>query len=571
LKFKRLSLKKNISNIKQLSFFVLLLTFIFVSPIHAATYNYYFSNAGGGSTCSIGSPCANLSDAQTKIDAHGSGDTVNLYFNRDDTWTMNTPAVAKVVNYGLLVDIDDPIVHIDAYGSGDKPKFYGNVSDFSSVPSDNTSTGPFRWNNVIRILRNDCSVKNMHIDGVYGHAIWLGGENIPTDGFTLESCDITNFGSSALTTSNTHATRDTTITKNLIHTGCQLVMAGKMEASHWTAAIPLNPAPNDKRSASGNVLSYNVLYDIGGEGFLCYGCIMEYNLVGNTSSIALFGAGRESDLTDIIIRYNLVTMSDWSTHEYDSQAYQGCDGIAVLDERVGGENSGATAEIYGNVVINRQKGIFFNESTALKGGPDPILTTYNAVRIYNNTVIDSHSYNYVLSQFHYAVGAGNGFFHNNTSILYDRTSSAHAEDWTNPADLATYWTINNNAFWTTGGSPKVDVDWQTNYVIADPKLAGEEKDSPVDWDGQSGATYYKDITFAHVTPNSDSGLIDTGKIIPYEDTYLSNGSDFSVLPTTVTFVAKQQSHDGKWDIGAIIFSDSEAILKPPFRLNIKIK
>ena len=99
-------------------------------------------------------------------------------------------------------------------------------------------------------------------------------------------------------------------------------------------------------------------------------------------------------------------------------------------------------------------------------------------------------------------------------------------------------------------------------------MAGEERTSPVNWDGQFGATYYKDITFADVTPNSGSGLIDTGKTVPFEDTYLSNGSDFTVLPTTVTFVTKQQSHDDKWDIGAIIFSNNVYPVRDPVGLHI---
>ena len=162
------------------------------------------------------------------------------------------------------------------------------------------------------------------------------------------------------------------------------------------------------------------------------------------------------------------------------------------------------------------------------------------------------------------------FFYNNSSILYDRTGAIHAADWEDATDLSTYWTIDNNQFWTTGGSPSVDSDWQTNYVTTDPKLAGEEQGSPVDWDGQSGATYYKDITFANVIPNRNSGSIDTGKTLPYENTYLSNGSDFIGLPTTVNFVTMQQSHDGKWDIGAIIYSESKAILKPPVDLKVNI-
>lgn len=568
MKFKRLSLKNK--NNMRLLFYILLFMFISVFPVHAATYNYYFSNAGSGSTCSEVAPCANLSDAQTKIDNANSGDTVNLYFNKGDTWTMDTDAVSPTIVYGLDIGSDDPIVNIDAYGSGAKPKFYGTISQggtwFDTVPESDTTNGPLRWNTIFRFQRNNCSVKNIHIDGVYAHGISLGRDaGDPVDYFTLEGCDITNFGNIGIGTSYKWATQNTTVTKNTIHTGQQLQKYDKWGdvGNFWGAAILLNPA-GWKRSPANNTVSYNVVYDIAGEGIHCFGATIEYNVVGDTGSVGIYIAPWNQDAADTIVRYNLVVMSDLSSSEYDNDPDIGHDGIGVADERSGGNNSNANVEVYGNIVINRFKGIFF---ASYHGSISP----WASVKIYNNTIIDSKSTNLAIAEpAHDMVAAGKGFIKNNLSILYDRTSSSHAQDWSDPADLSTYFTIDNNYYWTSGGSPTVDVDWRTNYITTDPKLHGEEKDYPVDWDGQTGATYFSDITLEDVTPESDSDLINGGDDLGWEATFLAPGSDFALLPTSVTFVTKQQSHDGKWDIGAIIYSESKAILKPPVDLKVNI-
>ena len=91
----------------------------------AETYNWYFSQSGSGSTCSQEFPGKWLSSqqvgyvsgettAQNKIDSVNSDDIVNLYFNRGDTWTFNTDRASKIIDYGLIVGSDDPIVNIDA-------------------------------------------------------------------------------------------------------------------------------------------------------------------------------------------------------------------------------------------------------------------------------------------------------------------------------------------------------------------------------------------------------------------------------------------------------------------------
>ena len=137
MKFRGLKTRKNSQCNIGLLLLASIITFIIISPTHAATYNFYFSTKGGGSTCSEKSPCAKVSDAQTKVNGAGSSDTVNLYFNRGDTWSFNTAAATKTLCFGIIVGSNGPTVNIDAYGTGNKPVFDGLVSDFSTVPSHN--------------------------------------------------------------------------------------------------------------------------------------------------------------------------------------------------------------------------------------------------------------------------------------------------------------------------------------------------------------------------------------------------------------------------------------------------
>ena len=191
MKFRGLKTRKNNHCNIGLLLLALIITFTIISPTHAATYNFYFSTSGGGSTCSEKSPCTKVSDAQAKVNDAGFSDTVNLYFKRGDTWSFDTAAATKTLCFGIFVGSNDATVNIDSYGSGEKPVFDGLVSNFSKVPSHNTVTGPLYWNRIFEFRRANCSVKNIEIRRVYGVGIFLrdAGET----GFTLEYCNINRF------------------------------------------------------------------------------------------------------------------------------------------------------------------------------------------------------------------------------------------------------------------------------------------------------------------------------------------------------------------------------------------
>jgi len=68
------------------------------STAGAASYNYYFSDDAAGNPAgsdasgdgSEANPWKTLSKAKSAINALSAGDTVNLYFDRGDTWDINT-------------------------------------------------------------------------------------------------------------------------------------------------------------------------------------------------------------------------------------------------------------------------------------------------------------------------------------------------------------------------------------------------------------------------------------------------------------------------------------------------
>ena len=509
-------------NPKYLYLLVLISMFIFVYPINAATYNFYFSNNGSGSTCSENKPCATVSDAQKKVDMAGSSDTVNLYFKRGNTWTANTAAKSKKPCYGIIVDSNDPIVNIDAYGTGSKPVFDGLVSNFQSVPSHNATTGPLLWNRIFEFRKANCSVKNVEIKRCYGNGISLNGDG--ETGFVLKNCAIHHFGGCAINVDR--GAINVTVEYCEVYKGQELNRFRKR--SGWGGGIQLKR--ENGRKPAGNVVRYNLVYDIYGEGINAANAIIEYNLLGDTSSVGICNVPHNWDFEKNIVRYNLIMMSDWSRSVYDNMAGSGPVGLRVFDEQEGGSNLNCDIQIYGNIIINRSYGIWlFNK----------IKSPFGSVKVYNNTIIDSHIMNIFVNnpdQFKSVK------IYNNASILYESTNGKHAIDYGNFLPYAG-WIIDNNAFWTTGGSPVVDSSWKKNHIVIDPKLTGSG------WTSSSGPLYFYNISVSDIYPPSDSGLVGTGKNLEsfFVKSLLTSGTDFSKLPSTAVFHVKSTANT----IGAI--------------------
>lgn len=518
---------------------------------NAATYNWYFSNNAKGNAVgddttgngSVSHPWKSLSKAQIKINTLGSGDTANLFFDREDTWIVDT-TIKKSSHF--IVKKPGPIVNIGAYGSGNRPVFDGSVSDFSVADDHNKYSGPLRWNRLFEFQVTNCSISNVEIKNVYGNAIFLNA----ADGFTLSNSKIHNFGSSAIIDEYQYGIEDCNIEQNVFHTGQQLARYGLRGDSGWEAAVHLTSGGNGSPGlCRNNTTRYNLVYDIFGEGINAPNSIIEYNVVGDTGSIALNISPKDWDALTAVVRYNLVTMSDWSSSNSYPLSGTGPHGIRIYDERVGGDNSAADISVYGNIIINRSNGIFVFSSLDT-GNP------FGSVKIYNNTIIDSHNLNLLFLNPDEFLAVS---IYNNSSILYDRTGSKHAY----VTDIGKNWNIDYNHFWTTGGSPNVPSTWRSNYVTTDPKLPGEPV---VDWDGLTGTNYFNMIDFGkHLSISLDSNLANAGKILGsgYNSKFLTAGTDFSKFK----FQRKSQPNSAKWHIGAIIPNPAN-YLPPPQVLKI---
>ena len=503
------------------------------------TYNWYFSQAGHDAygNGSIGNPWKSLSKAQNQINTANTEDVVNLFFKRGDVWKFNT---GQRVFFKVLTF--NPIVNIDNYGSeGNKPIFDGNIlnGDFSVVPRSNDNNDYRFYYATFQFEKVGCSMKNIELRNVYGVGIRV------SSGFTCHGNTIHHIGYAAITKMKKDIVTGCLIEKNLVYNIVELSKYNRfvMDVPFWPSAIAIWCDDVGCGDSYDNIFRYNIIYNVYGEGITCGGSLVEYNIIGDTGSVGIYPVPSINDAHDAIVRYNLVTMSN--SPEYKKLIGSTYKGIEVRDENIGGYNTNATIQVYGNIVINRKYGLIFSERW--RASP------FKEVKIFNNTVIDSASANFVLGNGYDMIIPGNGHWYNNASILYDRPDSVHAADFGDPTDLSDYWTIDNNLFWTRGGSPVVDASWRKNAIIADPKLIGG---NVIDWTGQSGPTYFKDIKFSDLYPMADSPLIGSGKPLDesFDNIYLTQGTDFSTLPNVPKFSLAMQPEVGNWDLGAIITS-----------------
>lgn len=534
---------------------------LLASPCWGATYDYYFDTSGGGSTCSQVSPCATLAAAQTKANAHSSGDTVNLYFGRGNTWTCDTLALTRGDSC-FAVNNGEATINIDSYDSGDgsaKPVFDGNVSTWTTVSDCSTpSTYPCRYSPFFLIQTPNSSISNVEIKDVYGKAIQLNGYSGGAcatrdcaDGFLLSGATIYNIGLGAIGVNFNAGIEDAVVENCLIYSGQNIPGNDLCEGGNntcWGAAINFEASGFGSDSlCQNNIIRHNIVYDIYGEGINASNSVIEYNLVGTTSSIALNVVAHDFDPGTSIIRWNWVIHEDYATTDYDGavNSSQAC--FRVIDEDSGGDNTNADFQIYGNICVNTTYG-------ARLQCPNFCSTdgAFGSVKIYNNTFIDNYYRSFYITHESYFT---NLYIYNNSSIFYD-SSGDHSNAFTKQG----VWEISNNHFYAAAGlSPSKDTDLETNQQTSDPDLPGGPGGSNKDFDSQSGAGYYNNILFSDIYPPSGSPLIGNGYDYGggFDDTLLTTGTDFTDLPTTETFATVEQS-SGAYDIGAAVRSGAAA-------------
>ena len=509
---------------------------------NAATYNWYFSNNANGNAVgndttgdgSIGNPWKSLSKAETMANSYGPSDIVNLYFDGGDIWSEDTEDPGRDLN-NFRVRSGEARVNILSYGTGRAIFDGGMAADFAGAATDGVGNA-HRYNRYFQFEVDYCSITNVTIRNTYGNAVFLKD----ADNFTLASNTIYNNGYSAIAAADSTGGEDNIVEYNTIYLGQQLQRYGLVSGNQWSGAIDFQGLGYGSTSmCKNNIIRYNLIYNIYGEGILSPNGTIIYNLLGDTASVAIDLTTQDFDALTSVTAYNLIVMSDWKSSIYSKLAGIGPHGIRVYDELAGGDNSAADMSIYGNVIINRARGIqvtcYDGGDTSCGQGP------YASVKIYNNLMIDNRIANISINQ---PDEVDYLYFYNNVSVLYDRTGSSHTVSVT----PGPHWTISNNAFWTAGGSPKYDSDYGAGVVTTDPRFPGEPA---LDWDGLTGTNYFHMIDFAkHLYISPDSSLANAGKILGsgYNNMFLTADTDFN----NFSFKRIPQPGSTKWCIGPII-------------------
>ena len=453
---------------------IYILIFLSCLPMMAsgAEYTYYFKDDGltGAQDCDTpAGACKCLSqyqdgcdsgdtDMEDLITAASTGDVVNLLLFMDDTFSFETGTETTQTKYIFDTANADPHVKVDLYnpgGGSSNPIIDGGVPDFSDpgvLEHNENGSGPLAWNYLFKFAKNGnattySSVKNIHFQNFYGRAIGLGDSSNGADYFVAESNVFHNYGMAVIGGHVTHNSRHCTLQYNLVYDGSMLFFHGLDNGLQWPPAIVFGGSgQNTITAAVDNYVAYNVLYNIAGEGINNAGGTTEYNLIGDTSSAAIHGGPQRQTVDGTtIMRYNFITMSNSSA--YKVLANTSYDGIDTHDEDEGGSNVNLAVEIYGNIIINRQTGIWLYEGGEVdsSGTPEP----FKSIKVFNNTVIDSEANNIRIYDCDQLVdGAGKGYIYNNAFIYYNHTDPViHTQDLRDCAALTTYFTIANNAYW----------------------------------------------------------------------------------------------------------------------------
>lgn len=463
---------------------------------NAETYQWYFSddntgNPAGHDTNNNGtkdSPWKSLSKARSMLFTLSSSDVATLYFDRGDSWTYD---------WGIngVLSIRAGKVTITSYGSGNKPVFDGEIN-FSNPPEKIIDPTPYRYYSFIDINAKNATIKNLEIKNGYGK-----GVVIRQDGATVQENLIHNMGATMIDVAGTATTRNATIQKNELHTGQQLNLY-KIYTG-WGPAIGMV-----RRVSTGSIIRYNKIYDIYGEGIIAGDCTVEYNLISDTYSAALYAAPHGQAGGDLVVRYNIVIGTKDETYTTlkaqhpanpANRPWSSLAGVCITDERTGGNNENCHVQVYGNIVIGCYRGIkIYNELD----DSDPI----PLVDIYNNTLIDN--------LYNIEIGMAQGIkrfdlinIFNNSLIkyntyLYGKQTFVQAGLLPSPKV-----SIEGNRFWTEGETPsphfKNTINFNSKEILYDD-IPMKIKNIITDWSKMN------DFTSVHFNYSTNEWNIGAG-------------------------------------------------------------
>jgi len=382
------------------------------------TYDASTGQCEGGS----GSSYKTTEDVNSFIKSLASDDSATIYFQRGDTWYITSPSA--------VLRITKQNVTFDAFGRGALPKFDGN-----DVSWDGTKR---QW--MLIVSAANVTVKNLELSEAYGDGVLL--DQVSNSNITLSGLVISEIGYAAINFSRaTHVTIEyCDISRSGLHSAAG--PSTEPGVDDWPQAINVNTYGN-----SDNIIRYNKIYNIFGEGMGCRGSVCEYNIVGPTTAVGIYsGQGAP------VIRYNLVWGNSDTTYaiHYMNGRKWVAGGIGSDCERASNSINGL--RIYGNIVVGRGGGISIKNSQGEAGA-----TSTNGL-VYQNTLIDNGE-NFSVTHAAYSTYT----VKNNLSVVYDTTYASHISLSGTPST----WTIGPNHWSST---PEYSDFKSEQDLIGDPML-----------------------------------------------------------------------------------------------------
>ena len=562
--------------------FLLVFCLFSVFQTYSNSESYYVSNQNNGNPKGSDNnpgtselPFQTLKKVQQLLNEVNSTDTLFVYFDRGDEWDASKPLTnargGAVNNWSSKQDavlrITQGIVIFDAYGAGPKPVLQGPITTWKTNPRG--GSGRHKTDNIISLDTDGCQILNLEIRGHFANGIGIregSGKHI------IRHCYIHNMGGSGICNQGPGDAYGTS--ENIVEYNEFAYLQREHEFGYrerWGNGIRLNYPEGDFPNIWGNQIRYNYVHHIFGEGIATgvgkspedretVPTIVEYNIVANTKFAGLHPAPKSYDLGLAYVRHNLVFITK-EFREYvdslhgDNTLIKHGQGVIIMDEYDGGNNTEGEMHIYGNIIAGNTTGIWMCTSCEDNSSK----SAYGKIYIYNNTIIDCFRPVLFRSKNH----AIDGKIFNNSIILYDYSSHEYVID--QYVSAHNRWGIWNNHFF--GSNKKIPAPWNESKVEGDPKLGKNSGWSSLD----------RLPSLSDFYPQAGSVLVDSG-INPgngFKTDALTYGTDFLTLPDSATFALVNRPIETAWDIGAVETQLSTGldndIFKPNNQNRINIK
>ena len=527
--------------IKRLFYIVLIILFS-ISTSFGADYTAYVKVGEAGnivgawdnSECTEVTPCNTLTEINQIIDGFyttygSSGNTLTVYLDNDDTWTLTS-------NTGINIDASNITIDGSSWGSGTRAIIDGDWLYPNSQSSYVINVG---GGTALETVSN-ITIQGIRIQGIHndttmgaerGGGIFFSGTQSFGDTALVTGCEFADIGQGAI---NIYRVANSGGSSTAIKIEHNLIEEARLCEGNGDCANAVQAINTNDGVSYGHEARYNEIQQSYGEGIGASGfAVTEYNIVSGCKNPAIyFEPYTNSVATTTVIRYNLV----WG--DKDAQFTGG--EIRVDDESNTGTNTGKTIEIYGNVVVGGYSGADIRNLNAN--------SHFGSVKVYNNTFIDNQ-YNIILS---YPQEFDDIDIRNNISVINSDAASVcvHDADWSETTyPVSTI--IGPNLWYGDGYTSEANLkaDWRdgTNvFGAANPfsKTSG--------WRSLTTAP-----SLADFTPISGSEAIDnanTDDLGASYDDYIVSG-EWTDLPGTESLTtATQDSRGADWDFGAIIYN-----------------